>query len=132
MTGYICLTAHYVDESFKLNNKILVFSELKPPHTGEEVANKLISCLKEWGLEKKVFSMTLDNATYNDSMQKILKHRLQMASGNGLLCDGKFFHVRCCAHILNLIVKEGLELAVGLLENIRESVKFVKAYGSMI
>ncbi|KAL0814308.1 hypothetical protein Bca101_070751 [Brassica carinata] len=132
MTGYICLTAHYVDESFKLNNKILVFSELKPPHTGEEVANKLISCLKEWGLEKKVFSMTLDNATYNDSMQKILKHRLQMASGNGLLCDGKFFHVRCCAHILNLIVKEGLELAVGLLENIRESVKFVKASGSRI
>lgn len=132
MVGYICLTAHYVDASFKLHNKILAFSELKHPHTGEEVANKLLSCLKEWGLEKKVFSMTLDNANYNDSMQKILKHRLQMISGNGLLCDGKFFHVRCSAHILNLIVKEGLQIAAGLLENIRESVKFVKASGSRI
>lgn len=42
MTGYICLTAYYVGESFELNNKILVFCELKPPHTGEEAANKLI------------------------------------------------------------------------------------------
>ncbi|KAL0650323.1 hypothetical protein Bca4012_093014 [Brassica carinata] len=53
MMGYICLTAHYVDDNFKLNNKILAFCELKPPHTGEEVANSLLSCLREWALEKK-------------------------------------------------------------------------------
>lgn len=28
----MCLIAHYVDDSFKLNNKILTFCELKPPH----------------------------------------------------------------------------------------------------
>lgn len=38
--------------------------------------------------------MTLDNATSNDSMQKIIKHRLQIINGNGLLCDGNFFYVR--------------------------------------
>ncbi|BAB02100.1 unnamed protein product [Arabidopsis thaliana] len=127
VTGYICLTAHYVDDEWRLNNKILAFCDMKPPHTGEELANKILSCLKEWGLEKKIFSLTLDNARNNDSMQSILKHRLQMISGNGLLCDGKFFHVRCCAHVLNLIVQEGLSIATELLENIRESVRFVKA-----
>ena len=35
--------------------------------------------------------------------------------------------MRCCAHILNLIVKKGLELAKDLLHNIRESVRYVKA-----
>lgn len=130
VTGYICVTAHYVDDDWRLNNKILAFCDMKPPHTGEELANKILICLKEWGLEKKIFSLTLDNAKNNDSMQKILKHRLQMISGNGLLCDGKFFHVRCCAHVLNLIVQEGLLVATDLLENIRESVRFVKASDS--
>lgn len=101
--GYICLTAHYIDDGWRLNNKILAFCDLKPPHNGEEIAKKVYKILKEWRLEKKVFTITLDNATANNSMQKILKHRLQ--SGNGLLCDGKFLHVRCCAHVLNLIVK---------------------------
>lgn len=75
-----------------------------------------------------MFSLTLDNACANDNMQKILTHRLQ--SGNGLLCDGKFLHVRCCAHILNLIVNKGLEVGSSLLKNIRESVKYVKASDS--
>ena len=83
--------------------------------------------MMEWGLDKKVFSITLDNATNNDSMQRNLKEKLQMISGSGLLRDGKFLHIRCCAHILNLIVKEGLELAKDLLHNIRESVRYAKA-----
>ena len=108
MKGYICITAHYVDENWILCNKILAFCDMNPPHTGEELACKVLNCLIEYGLEKNVFFLTLDNAKSNDSMQKILQHRLQMISGNGLLCGGKFFHVRCCAHILNLIVQEGL------------------------
>ena len=73
----------------------------------------------------KIFSLTLDNASSNDSMQNILKQRLNLQ--NGLLCDGDFFHVRCCAHILNLIVQEGLKVAKEALYKIRESVKYVKA-----
>lgn len=127
--GYICLSAHYIDDSWRLNSKILSFCEMKSPHTGEAIADKMFESLKDWGLEKKVFSITLDNATNNNSMLKILKGKLQMISGSGggLLCDGEYMHVRCCAHILNLIVKKGLVLANKLLENIRESVRYVKA-----
>lgn len=130
--GYICLTAHFIDDGWNLQSKILAFCDLKPPHTGEEIANKILECMIEWGLEKKVFSLTVDNANNNDCMQRILKGQLQMMSGYGLLCDGKYLHVRCCAHILNLIVKEGLELAKNLLHNIRESVRYVKASGTRI
>ena len=40
---------------------------------------------------------------------------------------GKFFHMRCCAHILNLIVKDGLEIIDGSIEKIRDSVAYWRA-----
>lgn len=95
-----------------------------PPHTGVELAATIYDCLKQWGIDKKVFSITLDNATNNDSMQNILKGHLDLQKS--LLCDGEFFHVRCSAHILNLIVQEGLKAANDALLRIRESVKYVK------
>ena len=79
--GYICLTAHFIDDGWNLQSKILAFCDLKPPHTGEEIANKILECMMEWDLKKKVFSINLDNANNNDSMQRILKGQLQMMSG---------------------------------------------------
>ncbi|XP_048637574.1 zinc finger BED domain-containing protein RICESLEEPER 2-like [Brassica napus] len=123
--GYMCLTAHYVDRDWKLKNKILSFCALPPPHTGFQLAMKILNELEEWGIDKKVFSVTLDNATNNDSMQDILKSQLVLQ--NDLVCDGEFFHVRCSAHILNLIVQDGLKVIGNSLHKIRESIKFVKA-----
>nr|GLL25230.1 zinc finger BED domain-containing protein RICESLEEPER 2-like isoform X1 [Ipomoea trifida] len=122
--GYICLTAHYIDNNWKLNSKILSFCAMPPPHTGIQLAKKLLECLKEWGIEKKLFSLTLDNASANDSMQNILKGQLCLQ--NDLLCNGEFFHVRCSAHILNLIVQDGLKVMGDALNKIRDSVKYVK------
>ena len=80
--------------------------------------------MNDWGIEKKIFSLTLDNASANDNMQEHLKNTLGMQ--NWLLCGGEFFHVRCSAHILNLIVQEGLKVATDALYKIRESVKFMR------
>ena len=77
------------------------------------------------GIERKVFTLTLDNATANDCMQEILKDRLNL--DDNLLCKGEFFHVRCCAHILNLIVQDGLDVISGALSKIRDTVKYFKA-----
>jgi len=122
--GYICLTAHFVDNNWKLNSKILAFCKMEPPHTGHDLANKVFECLTDWGIDRKIFSITLDNATVNDRMQHILGEQLSLQ--NSLLCGGEFFHVRCCAHILNLIVQEGLKVAEVALQKIRESIKYVK------
>lgn len=64
--GYMCLTVHYVDVDGVLKTKILSFCAFPPPHSGVAIAIKLIELLKEWGLEKKVFSLTVDNASAND------------------------------------------------------------------
>ena len=80
--------------------------------------------LEEWGIEQKIFSLTLDDASSNDKMQDYLKERLLHT--NGLVSGGEFFHIRCCAHILNLIVQEGLKVVGPAINKIRESIKYVK------
>jgi hypothetical protein len=90
-----------------------------------ELSGKVLGALKDWGIDSKIFSLTLDNASSNDSMITILKERLNLQ--DALLCKGKHFHVRCCAHILNLIVQDGLKVEGNALHKIRESVKYVKA-----
>ena len=64
--------------------------------------------LEEWGIEQKIFSLTLDDASSNDKMQDYLKERLLHT--NGFVSGGEFFHIWCCAHILNLSVQEGLKV----------------------
>ena len=126
--GFICLTAHYVDSKWNLQSKIINFQHMPPPHTGFELCKKVFAFLNDWGIEKKIFSITLDNAFSNDVLQKTLKSQLVLQKG--LACDGEHFHVHCCAHILNLIVQEGLKVADHALEKIRDSIKYVKALES--
>jgi len=123
--GYICLTAHFVDENWKLTSEILNFCRMKPPHTGVELESVIFYCLKQWGIDKKIFSLTLDNASANNILQDILKSHLRVH--RNLLCDGEFFRVRCCAHTFNLIVQDGLKVVEKALHSIRESVKYVKS-----
>ena len=75
---------------------------MPPPHTRTLLSEKILIFLEEWGIEKKIFSITLDNASNNDNCQDFIKKKLN--EGGLLLCDGIFFHVRCGAYILNLIV----------------------------
>ena len=52
---------------------------------------------------------------------------LEKLSTSSLLLAGRIFHMRCCAHILNLIVKDGLEVIGSGVERIRDSVAYWSA-----
>lgn len=100
------------------------FSFLPPPHTGVALAEKISSLLSTWGIDRKLFSITLDNAAVNDVCSELLKKQLNLK--NALVANGNLFHVRCCAHILNLIVREGLKEIDEAVDKTRECVKYVK------
>jgi len=94
------------------------------PHTGIALSEKIFSLLSDWGIEEKIFSITLDNASSNDVSVDALQKQLNL---RGLLpFHGEFFHLRCCAHILNLVVQDGLKSIDKSVEKIRDSVKYVK------
>ncbi|CAH9082826.1 unnamed protein product [Cuscuta europaea] len=48
-----------------------------------------------------------------------------MKSENSLLFEGKYLHLRCACHILNLIIKDGLKELCDSIKAIRNSVVFI-------
>ncbi|XP_057717666.1 zinc finger BED domain-containing protein RICESLEEPER 2-like [Arachis stenosperma] len=75
----------------------------------------------EWNVDRKLSTVTLDNCSTNDAMIDELLGRLDSSF---LMLGGKLLHMRCCAHILNLIVKDGLSIVKESIEKIRSSVLY--------
>ncbi|XP_021687541.2 zinc finger BED domain-containing protein RICESLEEPER 2 [Hevea brasiliensis] len=119
--SYMVVTAHFVDSNWNLQKRTLNFCDVPPPHIGVVICDVLQKCLAEWEIEDKIWIVSVDNAAYNDATIRMLKDNL--AYKNSLALNGKFFHVRCCAHILNLLVQDGLSEIEDIAFNVRESVK---------
>lgn len=116
---------HFMDSNWNLQKRTLNFCDIPPPHSGLMICDVMHKCLVEWGIEKKVWTITVDNATNNDTAVRLLKANLSY--NHTLPLMGKIFHVRCCAHILNLLVQDGLSAIQDVISKVRDSVKYVIA-----
>lgn len=103
---YMVITGHFVDSDWKLQKRVLNFVEFPPPKRGIDIAGSILKCLREWDIEDKIMTFSVDNASSNDSALSILKNHITVIEK--LSFGGKLFHVRYCAHILNLMVQDGL------------------------
>jgi hypothetical protein len=72
-----------------------------------------------------VLCLTVDNASANDVGIDRLKRRL--LSRGHLVMNGKYIHMRCCAHILNLVVKDGLKDIDDSVSRIRHAVWYARS-----
>lgn len=120
---YLCLTAHFIDCDWKLNKKILNF-RLVPNHRGKTLGRVIEGCLSKWGIDK-LLTITVDNASSNNGVINFLK-RWTKDRKNTIL-EHEFLHVKCCAHVLNLIVCESLKEIDDSITRICNIVKYVKS-----
>ncbi|XP_031131905.1 zinc finger BED domain-containing protein RICESLEEPER 2-like [Ipomoea triloba] len=120
--NYMCITAHFIDHEWKLQKKIISFVPISS-HKGEYIAKALESCLLEWGL-KSVFSVTVDNASSNDTAIGFLKKKMLSWGSTAVRC--KYLHMRCIAHILNLVVQDGLKESDDSVKKVRDSVRYMR------
>lgn len=125
VVSYMCITCHFVDEKWKLQKKVIWFSEAETPHDGINLFNIMLECMQGWGLQKKVFSITLDNASNNNLCVSYMQANL--LGKNLLPCKGDLLHGRCGAHVINLIVQDGLVITCMAVEKIRNSIKYVRS-----
>ena len=98
---FLCITAYYIDSEWMLNKRIISFKTINTPHSGGNIATLINDEIIDLDIRDKIFTITLDNASNNDAAIQRLKRFWQIKEDLAKLC-----HVRCCAHILNLIVRD--------------------------
>ena len=80
----------------------------------EVLCDALMNTFLEWNINEKLSTLTIDNCSTNDAMISL---RLENFGTGVHLWTKSLFHVGCAAHILNLIVKNGLEVINASIEN---------------
>ena len=67
----------------------------------------------------------MDNASSNLTIIKFLKRVTK--DWNVTVLGNEFMHMRCCAYILNLIVREGLKEIDASIAKVLEAMRYVKS-----
>ncbi|XP_031105629.1 zinc finger BED domain-containing protein RICESLEEPER 1-like isoform X1 [Ipomoea triloba] len=124
-TRYLCLTAHYIDEDWKLQKKILNFITLDVVNADDLLSEVVIKCLTDWAIDRKLFSMTFDDFSGYDDM--IFRIKDWLSQNKPLLKNGELFDVRCASNVLKSIVLDVMEALRGVTLKIRESIRHVKS-----
>ena len=71
-----------------------------------------------------IFCVTIDNTSSNDTTIAYFKKKLLIWGVSSV--RSKYVHMRCFAHILNLVVNEGLKDANLVIKRVRKAVKYVR------
>ena len=88
----------------------------------------ITACLMEWDLVDRVFTVTLDNASVNNRAIKDLR----VALGAQMFFKDEHLHVRCAAHVLNIMVQAGLQVIPNAVGRVRDIIKVVTSTPSRV
>ena len=108
---------------------LLTFIPLQVMHSGQLIGRAVEECLICWCI-KNAMTVKVGNASSNDLAIQYLRRRIN--HWNGSVLRGDYLHMRCAAHILNLIVKDGLkDLDVSIVK-IHGAMKYVRSSPSRL
>ncbi|XP_030964150.1 zinc finger BED domain-containing protein RICESLEEPER 2-like [Quercus lobata] len=86
---------------------------------GSRMAITTTMWTSKWNIDRKLSTIIVDNCSTNDAMMRLLLNKLDTSS---LMLGGFMLHMRCAAHVLNLIVQDGLSLISDGIERICDCV----------
>ncbi|CAF4092138.1 unnamed protein product [Rotaria sp. Silwood2] len=96
-THFISLTAHFRDINFNLISLTIGFRQLVGSHIAERLRKYILYEITSLNIQNKICSITTDNAT-----------NIVAATSN---FDHFGMRISCLAHVLNLIIQDGLNLS---------------------
>jgi hypothetical protein len=109
----------------EIQKRIVGFFYVEGSHTDQKLSVTFTKLMVKWYVEKKLFALSLDNASANEVIVHDIISNLNDNQAS-LVCEGLFFHVRCACHILNLVARDGMVVISGTIENIKKRVLAVK------
>ncbi|CAG7904232.1 unnamed protein product [Brassica rapa] len=123
---FLCLSAHYIDETWELRKRVLNFFMVDPSHTDVMLAEVVITCLMEWDIDRKLFSMASNRTPpFGENVANKIRDRL--SQNKFLYCNGQLFDVSCGVYVINQMAQESLQSCFETINKIRESIRCVKS-----
>ena len=74
-----------------------------------------------------MFNVTIDNTSFNDGAIRYLKKKGNNWNGLVMKAKRKIIHVRCYAHILNIVVMDGLKKYYKSISTMIHVMRYFKA-----
>ena len=115
----MCVTIHWIDDSWRMQKRIIGFFNVKGRHTGAKLSETFTEVMVKWHIENRLFALSLDNASSNEVAVNDIISDLKENGNGSLVCDGLFFHVRCACHILNLVARDGLKVILETISKVK-------------
>ena len=120
--NYMVVTAYFIDGDWTYQKKILNFCPIAN-HKGDTIGRAVESCLLKWGINR-LFTITAENTSSNDVAIDYVKKKTKERYSS--ILSGEFMHMRYCAHILNLIVQNGLKSIHESIAKVRNAVRYLR------
>ncbi|XP_062074830.1 zinc finger BED domain-containing protein DAYSLEEPER-like [Humulus lupulus] len=123
--GFQKLIKHFFP-TFQFLSRFTVARDIYNVFLDQKKELKSIFVKHRVSLTTDFFAVTVDNASSNDiALRKLKRHLLD--KDNTIPLNGKMFHMRCSAHILNLIVTDGLKELNDAISIIQNVVRYVRS-----
>jgi hypothetical protein len=100
----MAITAYFIDKDWNYREMLLGFEPLHGRHTGNNLSDVLHQLLQERGLLDRIFSVTTDNATNNETLIRALQEKLVSTGAIG--SRESIVRVPCMAHVIQLCLKQ--------------------------
>ena len=84
---YLSVVVHYINSDWQLEKRVLGLVLIDVSHNGQNIADRVVSVLTDYGLTEKVFAVTLDNASSNVSAMRKLRPVLSKYLGIEVVDD---------------------------------------------
>lgn len=101
-----------------------------PNHKDGTIARMVDLYMRDWQIDS-IFIVTTDHACTNDTTISSLQQKLTRTD-NAFILGGKFIHLRCATHILNLIGNDRWKEKNNAINVVRSYVKYVKSSPSRL
>lgn len=122
---YLCLTAHYINDDWKLQNKILNFITLDSSHTKDMLPEVIMKCLMEWDIDYKLFSLTFDDCSAGDDV--VLRISDRISQNRPQLTNIQLFDLRSAVHVLDAIAQVATAAVQVVAQKVRETFRYIKS-----
>ncbi|WJX79196.1 hypothetical protein P8452_62339 [Trifolium repens] len=122
--GFVFITGHFVDSDWKLQRRILNVVMEPYPDSDSALSHAVSVCISDWNLEGRLFTITCNQPLTEVALENL---RPLLSVKNPLIFNGQLLIGNCIARTLSNIAYDLLSSEHGVVNKIRESVKYVKS-----